>query len=445
MTLTPELDRLVARSQREYRIPSLTLAVTRAGEVVATASAGTVDGRRGSEPTGADTQYRIGSISKTFTAALVLRLRDEGVLAVEDRLEQHLPGTAIGEVTLAQLLSHTSGLRAETDAPWWERTEGYPFEQLAPQLRRVLPAGERLHYSNVGFAVLAEVVARHRGTSWEESVRTELLEPLGLTRTTVRPTAPHATGLARHPHADLLLTEPEHHHHSMAAAGQLWSTVGDLAVWGEFLRFGHPDVLAAETLAAMRLPRGFSDLPGQTWGSAFGLGIQVTNLDGRRRIGHGGSMPGFLANLQVDVESGLGVVVLTNTTSGMPPTLGTDVWSLVDQHLPPAAEPWYADDTQADLLDLTGTWYWGPAPYVLALRADGWLTLDPVGAGRASGFRPDGTDAWVGTSGYYAGERLQVVRRDGVPHHLDLASFRFTRTPYDPEADLPGGDTGPWG
>ncbi len=445
VTLANDLQTLVARSQHEQRIPSLTAALLDGGRVVASASAGSVDGRRDGVPAEAGTQYRIGSISKTFTAALVLRLRDEGALTLDDPLERHVPGTAIGHVTLAQLLSHTSGLRAETDAPWWERTAGYPFEQLVPQLRLVLPPGQQHHYSNVGFGVLAEAVARHRGLSWDESVRRELLEPLGLTRTTARPAAPHAHGLARHPHADLLLPEPEHHHGSMAAAGQLWSTVADLAVWGEFLRSGHPDVLAAGTLAEMRRPRGLHDLPGVAWGSAHGLGLEVFNVDGRRRTGHGGSMPGFLAGLQVDVESGFGVVTLTNTTSGMSPTLLPALWRLVEEHLPPVAEPWYADESQVDRLDLTGTWYWGPAPYQLSLLADGWLDLSPVGRGRASRFRPDGQGRWTGTSGYFDGETLAVVRRDGVPHHLDLASFRFTRTPYDPEADLPGGVTGSWG
>ncbi|MVA75014.1 serine hydrolase [Auraticoccus sp. F435] len=445
MDLEQNLQTLVSQAQREQRAPSVTAALVADGKVVASASAGSRDGRRGSPPADADTQYRIGSISKTFTAALVMRLRDEGVLAVEDPLERHVPGTPIGSVTLGQLLSHTSGLRAETEPPWWERSAGYPFDELVPQLRLVHPPGSRHHYSNVGFGVLAEVVARHRGVSWDESVRTELLEPLGMTRTSARPEAPHAEGRARHPHADLLMPEPEHHHGSMAAAGQLWSTVADLATWSEFLRSGHPDVLSADTLAEMRRPIGLHDLPGQPWGSAHGLGLEVANVAGRRRIGHGGSMPGFLAALRVDVESGRGVLVMTNTTAGLSATLLPSLWELVEEHLPVPVEPWYADPAQTELLELAGPWYWGPAPYHLSTLADGWIDLSPVGLGRGSRFRPTGSDRWVGTSGYYDGETLAVVRRDGVPHHLDLASFRFTRTPYDPDADLPGGVTGEWG
>lgn len=436
-TLDAPLSALVRRTQAEQRIPSLVVAVIADGEVTASAAAGSTDGRRGGEPAGPDTQYRIGSISKTFTAALVMRLRDEGRLQVDDPLERHLPGTAIGQVTLAQLLSHTSGLRAETDAPWWERSAGYGFDRLAPQLRLVLPPGERFHYSNVGYAVLAEVVARHRGVGWAESVQTELLDPVGMTRTTTRPLAPHAHGLARHPHADLLLDEPEHDHGSMAAAGQLWSTVADLARWGAVLRDGHPEVLSAATVAQMTRPRAWQDLPGQPWSTAHGLGPQVYNVDGRRRIGHGGSMPGFLAMLQVDAETGRGVVVLTNTTTGVLTDLVPAVWALPAEPVEP--ETWYADPDQRPLLDLTGTWYWGPAPYRVDVVADGWLALTPDGPGRASRLRPTGPDRWVGTSGYFDGEELSVVRRDGRPHHLDLASFRFTREPYDPDADLPGG------
>ncbi|SDD44182.1 serine hydrolase domain-containing protein [Auraticoccus monumenti] len=440
-TVDTQLLTVVARAQRELRIPSLTAAVLARGTVAAVAAVGSVDGRRGGEPVGPDTQYRIGSISKTFTAALVMRLRDDGLLSVDDPLERHVPGTPIGAVTLGQLLSHTSGLRAETDAPWWERTAGLPFAELVPQLQQVVPAGSRLHYSNLGFAVLAEVVARHRGVGWDESVRTELLEPLGLTRTTPRPSGTHAQGVARHPHADLLLAEPEHHHGAMAAAGQLWSTVGDLAVWGEFLRSGHPGVLAPETLAEMRRPRGVHDLPGAAWLGAHGLGLELGNVDGRRRVGHGGSMPGFLAVLRVDVESGRGLAVMANTTSGLSPALVAQLWEVVEQQPAERVEPWYAEG-DAGLLDVTGTWYWGPAPYRLDALPDGGLDLAPAGLGRAARFVPAGPDRWIGTSGYFDGEELVVVRDAGRPAHLDLASFRFTRTPYDPSADVPGGVDG---
>ena len=99
-----------------------------------------------------------------------------------------------------------------------------------------------------------------------------------------------------------------------------------------------------------------------------------------------------------------------------------------------------ADLSDAGLLELTGLWHWGPAPYHLRVVPGGMLDLRPVNTGRASRFRPLGEDSWLGLDGYYAGETLRVGRTaDGTPAYLDLATFIFTRTPYDPLAPIPGG------
>ena len=102
---------------------------------------------------------------------------------------------------------------------------------------------------------------------------------------------------------------------------------------------------------------------------------------------------------------------------------------------------WQPAAVDTSLLELTGLWHWGPSPYHLRVLPNGWLDLSPaVGGGRASRFRPLGDDRWLGLDGYYSGETLTVGRdADGRPHHLDLATFVFTRTPYDPSAPVPGG------
>ncbi|HSX98610.1 MAG TPA: serine hydrolase domain-containing protein, partial [Streptomyces sp.] len=110
----------IAVAQAEGRTPSLVAAVVRGGETVWNGARTSVEGHAPDE----NVQYRIGSITKTFTAVLVLRLRDEGVLDLGDPLEKHLPGTGAGEATIAELLAHTGGLAAESPSPWWERTSG---------------------------------------------------------------------------------------------------------------------------------------------------------------------------------------------------------------------------------------------------------------------------------------------------------------------------------
>src|SRR5690242_4066121 len=142
----------LATAQVEGRAPAIVAGVVRAGEPRWFASRGTADGD--GTPADEHVAFRIGSITKTFTAVLVLRLRDEGRLDLADPIGRHLPEARAGDVTVAQLLAHTSGLAAEPPGPWWERTAG----ALRPDLPSILgddpvvhAAGRRFHYSNPGF------------------------------------------------------------------------------------------------------------------------------------------------------------------------------------------------------------------------------------------------------------------------------------------------------
>ena len=433
------LDRRLAGIQRESRLPSVAAGIVRDGRLVWGRAIGTLDGRAGGEPADLDTQYRMGSITKPFVAVAVMRLRDAGRLELDDRFEDHVPGSQLGRATIAQLLSHAAGIQAETNGPWWERTPGGSWEELAgsPAVQR-FRAGRRFHYTNVGYGALGELLARAHGVDWFEVVRRDVLEPLGMNRTTARPSGKAAPGWAVHPFADVLLPEPEHDAGAMAPAGQLWTTVEDLAKWAAFLGGDTGDVLARDTLDEMLEPHVVGDNPGQPWTAAHGLGWQVWNIAGRRLAGHGGSMPGFLAGLRVDLESGDGLVAFTNSTAG---PFGPQVAPLLSEFMerePKAAKPWHAAGDPA-VLELVGMWHWGPAVTV-AKVVDEHLVLGEPGEGRGARFERVGPDEWRGLDGYYTGEPLRIIRRgDGTVSHLDLASFRFTRTPYDPEADVPGG------
>lgn len=263
----------IAVAQSEGRAPSVVAAVARGGELVWEGSRTSVEGHG---PDG-NVQYRIGSISKTFTAVLVMRLRDEGLLQLEDPLEKHLPGTGAGEVTIAQLLAHTGGLAAETPGEWWERTPA----ALRPGLDDVLGEepfrfrpGRRHHYSNPGYTLLGSLVEAVRGKPWEEVLRAEVLEPLALERTTGQPQAPHAGGWAVHPWADVMMPEPLEDLGLMAAAGQLWSTTRDLARFAVFLARGDERVLSAESVREMR-----------TAGLSAGARFRRARLRARRAAG----------------------------------------------------------------------------------------------------------------------------------------------------------------
>ena len=276
MALAPStvqaLSARLATEQATCRLPSVVAGLVREGRLVWSGAAGSLDGRAGGVAPSADTQYRLGSISKTFVAVEVLRLRDAGAVDLGDRIDVHLPEIGIGQVTIAQLLTHTSGLQAETDGDWWERTAGGSWDDLlAAGLTLRFTPGTTHHYSNVGYAVLGELVARLRGTPWTEAVRTGILDPLGMARTTTRPVEPAAPGWAVHPWADLVHVEPEHDAGALGPAGQLWSTIDDMVAWSAFVAGETRDVLAPDSLREMLHPAAVSDVPGTPWGVAHGV------------------------------------------------------------------------------------------------------------------------------------------------------------------------------
>ena len=261
------LARRVAVGQAEGRTPSLVGAVARDGRPAWCGARSMLEGH---EPDG-DTQYRIGSLTKTFIAVLVMRLRDEGLLDLADPLGKYLedPGGPAASATIAQLLSHTSGLPSETPGPWWERSPGErcapgsatssgrrrirrpPVPLLQSRLRPARRAGRPAAPARLGRSAAAGD-PRAAGHGPHQRVA-QLL---------------HARGFGVHPWADVMQLEPADPTGLLAPAGELWSTAEDLCRFGAFLLGGDDRVLAATTLAEMRAPAA---PPGdETWSEVTG-------------------------------------------------------------------------------------------------------------------------------------------------------------------------------
>jgi CubicO group peptidase (beta-lactamase class C family) len=204
-----KLERLVRQTQADERIPALSVALHRQDRPLWTfqvGGSGVPD-----RPLDATTLFRMGSITKTFTAVMVMQCRDEGLLDLDDEVSRHIEVPAHGGLTIRRLLSHTSGIQREPFGDVWDTLRAPDAEQLIADLvraERVLPPGRRFHYSNLGLSVLGLLVGRLRGGSWAEVLADRVLAPLGLKSIVVDPGERAAVGYLVDAYSDHARPEP---------------------------------------------------------------------------------------------------------------------------------------------------------------------------------------------------------------------------------------------
>jgi CubicO group peptidase (beta-lactamase class C family) len=418
------LARLLQERQAD-RLPSVAAAVVRKGEVVWSDAVGTASYEEDRDAT-PDTQYRIGSITKTFTATAVMQLRDEGKLDLDDRLEQHLEGVTSGSPTLRRMLCHLSGMQREAGEMFVSGESPTEAELVASlqSVEFVLPPAQALHYSNLAFALLGRVVARRSGMPYTEYVDERIIQPLGLTRTTWHGVEPTAEGYLVDDYARTVWTEPRSDLGATAAAGQLWSTVEDLCRWAAFLATGRVGVLAPESVGEMWFPQ-LMYYP-EDWVLGWGLGLELYNEGGGKIFGgHGGAMPGHLAGVYIHRKTEIGAAALTNSgTRGDMDAFPISLAVKAQELWPEPIEPWRPEEEPpAGVRALLGRW-WSEGSEFVFWWEGGALQAKVAGTAPGRGettFEPDG-DGWRAAVGRERGERLRI---DG--ERLIWAGYAFTR------------------
>lgn len=426
-----DCDRLVRTLQRDERVPAITAAVVRPDRPGWTLAVGEACAGADVQP---DTQFRIGSITKTFTATLVMQLRDEGRLDLDDRLEQHLDVPAHGDLTIRTMLSHTSGLQREPYGDIWDELSWPSSDQLRADLsraERVLPPSRRWHYSNLAYALLGELVAQLRGAPWAQVVADRLLDPLGLTRTSTGSKPPAAQGYLVDAYSDHARPEAAWEDGSLAAAGMLWSTAADLARWLSFLADPDPAVLTPSTVDEMCQP--VTVLDPLDWQVGWGLGLILVSRPGRTvHAGHDGAMPGFLSGAYVDRAQKVAAAVLGS--SGAASATCELPTRLIEASLaadPRDVEPWrIGESAPPELADVLGPW-WSEGTEFLFSWHDGHLTArarDAPADKPPAVFEPGGADSYRVVSGRETGELLRLSRDDhGAVRLMRWATYRVTR------------------
>ena len=315
------LFELWAEDQRRYLgQPGLSMALVDDQELVWARGFGVADLASG-RPARPDTVYRLGSISKVFTATAVVELGEAGKLSLDDPVTRYLPELRTKEgqppasrITLRHLLTHTSGLPREAAFPYWTDRK---FPSTAAMIAAVLgqenltEAGTRYRYSNLGIALAGEAASRAAGKPYPELVAELILRPLGLLSTFVEaPTLPAerlATGyLIRRPDGSSP-PAPFTNSAGLTPAANLSSSVEDLA------RFVSAHLTAANLREMHRVQWLAPD-----WGSGRGLGFALSRQGSRTLVGHAGWVAGHRSQLTFDPVAKIGFIILTNSDEGGP-------------------------------------------------------------------------------------------------------------------------------
>lgn len=318
------LDRLVESFAEERHCPTVSWGVTIDGELTTGGSGDVTE----------HTVYRIASMTKSFSAAATLSLRDEGVLRLDDRVAHHAPELGAldrfdsAPITIRDLLTMASGL--PTDDPWADRhldlTDDEFDRIIADGTLWAHPTGNRYEYSNFGFALLGRVVHRATGTRIQDIVSRRLLEPLGMDR----------SGWTRPDHDDwarpMRWLDDGHVAERdplpdglIAPMGGIWSTVSDLTTWlgwldAAFPARDDPDVgpLCRASRREMQTPQrytGMGTLRGVRAAGHYGLGLRVLDEpDLGTVVTHSGGFPGYGSNMRWLPGRRVGAVALANVT-----------------------------------------------------------------------------------------------------------------------------------
>jgi CubicO group peptidase (beta-lactamase class C family) len=312
------IDRIAAQVLNQTGVPSASIAVVKGGKLVYTRAYGSARLATATVPAVPATpamRYSIGSISKQFTAAAILLLQEDGKLSLDDAVGKYVPGLTRGnEVTIRQILSHTSGYQ-----DYWP--EDYVMTpMLAPEsAQQILDTwakkpldfepGTQWQYSNTNYVIAGRIVETVTGQPLMDLLTRRIFRPLGMTSVwnsdQAKLTQADATPYYRRALGPLRVA-PKEGRGWMFAAGELAMTAHDLALWDESL-------IAQSILKPESYKQMFTEVKLKDGkGTQYGLGVGVKDRNGHRSIEHSGEVSGFVSDNEVLVDDGVAVAVLTN-------------------------------------------------------------------------------------------------------------------------------------
>ena len=311
-------DDFIRAELKRQNIPGLALAVVKDGVVVKAAGYGVAD-RSTKAPVTPETVFKIASVSKQFMAAGVMVLVQDGRVSLTDTVDRYIPEVpaAWRVITIRQLLSHTGGLMRE--GPGWTPSSTSDLEVIRSAYGAPLRStpGTKWEYSNLGYTILAEIMARVSGRPWTEFVADRVFRPAGLLAT--RATTPERVPGRAVGYSDNDLLKDAEEWSTVRPGGGFMSTVLDLAKWDAVL-YGNT-VLNEASRREMWAPTPLADGTSAT----YGLGWFVSRSGARRQVWHSGGLPGFHSQLHRYYHDRVTVIVLMNLDDADDDTIAVGV------------------------------------------------------------------------------------------------------------------------
>jgi CubicO group peptidase (beta-lactamase class C family) len=424
----PDLEPVRTRIQEmvtEEGVPSIVVAVARDGVVLWEEGFGWAD-REAKVRATPHTRYSLASVTKPLTATAIMMLAEQGRIDLDAPIERYLGGTRLRglagdtrEVTARRALAHAAGLPSHFGVFYQGDPVPSPEETLGRYGIVVFPPGTQWAYSNIGYRALDVAVANVSGRSYGDFLRTEIFEPLGMTRSSLYLDRVPSDEVARRYDGEGKAIAPYVTDHP--GSGDVWASAHDLLRFGMFHAgtslSGQRPVLRPESVAAMH--REVTSVPGVR---TVGLGWAVRDDRGHRLIEHDGGQPGVSAILSLYPDEKLAIVVFSNQG-------GVDVGGIARQIaaalIPKEVPGWSPEDSAAPepppLPDLTGRWtgtlttYEGEEPFVLDFRSTGDIHVR-IAARMTSLLNHVGRSGDALTGWFYG----LMNTSDFLPHHLSL-------------------------
>ncbi len=343
---TAAIDRVMEAYRLDAHIPGMVWGVVKDGKLVHVKGAGVqdIDAKR---PVTADTLFRIASMTKAFTALSILKLRDDGKLALDAPAETYVPELKAlkyptddsPKIRVRELLTHTAGF--VTDDPWGDRQTPLPDADFTKYLTSGVPftrpPASAMEYSNLGYALLGRIIGNVSGTAYDEFVQATLLRPLGMTATShhvaSQPAEKRALGYRWEDNQWTL--EPTMAHGAFGAMGGIQTSANDYAKWVGYLLSAWParngadagpvkrasvrELAQGANYPSVRMRPGSSGPGACREASTYAMGFYAaSDCDLGLTLSHGGGYPGYGSHVLLLPDYGVGIFALSNRTYAGP-------------------------------------------------------------------------------------------------------------------------------